>query len=78
MPLHLRIDECRFGITPIKLWFRIALEERAAATSARYLSKQTDLKSEPERTHKNHRHARGSAGQGHRYGSAGLDSRLQK
>ena len=74
VPLHLRMNECRFRITPIKLWFRIALEERAAATSARYLSKQTSLKPESEQTHKTYRHARGSRDQGH-HGSDGLKSR---
>jgi hypothetical protein len=34
--LHVRMNECRLRITLIRLWFRIALEERAAAKMARH------------------------------------------
>jgi hypothetical protein len=27
VPLHLRINECRFRITPIRLWLKTALKE---------------------------------------------------
>ena len=31
MVSHLRMNECRFRIIPIRLWFRTALEERGSA-----------------------------------------------